>query len=61
MNQKPYVRVMLGLTMLFAVVLAVFSILGGEGIGIVATIGGILLGFGWALTGRLRARRDRPS
>jgi membrane associated rhomboid family serine protease len=61
MNQKSYVRMMLVLTVLFGVLVGALAILGSGGVGVVAAIGGIIIGLGWAFTGMLPGKRDRTS
>ncbi|MDR8410337.1 hypothetical protein [Nonomuraea sp. 3-1Str] len=58
MNKRVYNRVMLGLSLAFAALIAVLALLGSEQVGVVAGVGGVLLGLGWALYGVVGADRD---
>ncbi|WP_327086318.1 hypothetical protein OIE66_28800 [Nonomuraea sp. NBC_01738] len=49
MNRKSFSSLMLALTALFGVAIAIMAILGADGIGSVAGIGGVILGAMWAL------------
>ncbi|WP_153261696.1 hypothetical protein [Nonomuraea phyllanthi] len=57
MNQKAYLRMMLVVTVAYGVLIALLAMFGVGGIGVVAIVGGIIVGLGWALTGVL-AKRD---
>ena len=59
MNKTTYRNVMFALTLLFGAVIAVMAIVGLHSIGIVAAVGGVLLGLGWAMLGTLT--RKGPS
>ncbi|MFC4113079.1 hypothetical protein [Nonomuraea zeae] len=61
MNQKSYLRLMLALTLIFGASIAVLALLQVGDIGIVAAVGGIILGLGWALAGTVAGRRNRAS
>ncbi|MEV0147206.1 MULTISPECIES: hypothetical protein [unclassified Nonomuraea] len=57
MNKHVYNRVMLGLSLAFAALIAVLALLGSEQVGVVAGVGGVLLGLGWAFYGVVGADR----
>ncbi|GAA3532423.1 hypothetical protein GCM10022419_009360 [Nonomuraea rosea] len=61
MNQKSYRRLMLALTLVFGALIAVLALLQIGDIGIVAAVGGIILGLGWALTAVLTGKSNRAS
>lgn len=48
---------MLVVTVAYGVLIALLAMFGVGGIGVVAIVGGIIVGLGWALTGVL-AKRD---
>ncbi|MEW1842247.1 hypothetical protein AB0392_30260 [Nonomuraea angiospora] len=56
MNQKTYLRLMLALTVVYGVVIALLALLGTGGVGVVAIVGGVVVGLGWALTGVVAKR-----
>ncbi|MBE1591531.1 hypothetical protein ACFPOI_13395 [Nonomuraea angiospora] len=56
MNQKTYLRLMLALTVVYGVVIALLALLETGGVGVVAIVGGVVVGLGWALTGVLAKR-----
>jgi hypothetical protein len=61
MNQKTYLRLMLVLTLVFGAAIAVLAILQIGDIGIIATVGAIVLGLGWAITSVVTGKRNRTS
>ena len=56
MTQKTYLRLMLALTMVYGVVIALLALLQTGGVGVVAIVGGLIVGLGWALTGIIAQR-----
>ncbi|MGW0196690.1 hypothetical protein [Nonomuraea sp. NPDC003201] len=56
MTQKTYPRLMLALTVVYGLVIALLALLQTGGVGIVAIVGGVIVGLGWALTGLLAKR-----
>ncbi|MEV4011847.1 hypothetical protein AB0J35_15200 [Nonomuraea angiospora] len=56
MTQKTYLRLMLALTVVYGVVIALLALLQTGGVGVVAIVGGLIVGLGWALTGVLAKR-----
>ncbi|WP_431927509.1 hypothetical protein [Nonomuraea jabiensis] len=56
MTQKTYLRLMLALTMVYGVVIALLALLQTGGVGVVAIVGGLIVGLGWALTGIIAKR-----
>ncbi|MEV6030110.1 hypothetical protein AB0L65_03115 [Nonomuraea sp. NPDC052116] len=56
MTQKTYPRLMLALTVIYGLVIALLALLQTGGVGIVAIVGGVIVGLGWALTGILTKR-----
>ncbi|MEV1168659.1 hypothetical protein [Nonomuraea sp. NPDC049784] len=60
MNQKTYLRLMLVLTVAYGLLIAVLSMLGIGNIGLVAIVGGLVVGLGWALTSVIAKRGPTP-
>ncbi|MBB5778667.1 hypothetical protein AB0K16_16495 [Nonomuraea jabiensis] len=56
MTQKTYLRLMLALTVVYGVVIALLALLQTGGVGVVAIVGGLVVGLGWALTGIVAKR-----
>ncbi|MER5998751.1 hypothetical protein ABT120_09275 [Nonomuraea angiospora] len=56
MTQKTYPRLMLALTVIYGLVIALLALLQTGGVGLVAIVGGVIVGLGWALTGILAKR-----
>ncbi|MFG6192229.1 hypothetical protein [Nonomuraea sp. JJY05] len=56
MTQKTYLRLMLALTVVYGVVIALLALLQTGGVGVVAIVGGLVVGLGWALTGVVAKR-----
>ncbi|MET9249819.1 hypothetical protein ACIHFD_13960 [Nonomuraea sp. NPDC051941] len=56
MTQKTYPRLMLALTVIYGLVIALLALLQTGGVGVVAIVGGVIVGLGWALTGILAKR-----
>ncbi|MFI6734725.1 hypothetical protein ACIBI9_17505 [Nonomuraea sp. NPDC050451] len=56
MTQKTYLRLMLALTMVYGVVIALLAVLQTGGVGVVAIVGGLVVGLGRALTGVVAKR-----
>jgi hypothetical protein len=57
MNNNPIRAALFALTMLYGLLIAVLAVLDVDALGLVAAIGGVLLGFGWAFSGRFTRGR----
>ncbi|WP_433440179.1 hypothetical protein [Nonomuraea sp. CA-141351] len=60
MNRKTYLRLMLALTMTYGFLIAALSMLGIGDIGLVAIVGGLVVGLGWALSSVVVKRGPTP-
>ncbi|GAA3213234.1 hypothetical protein [Nonomuraea helvata] len=60
MNQNTYRRLMLILTIAYGVLIAALAMLGLGNLGLVAIVGGLVVGLGWALTAVVAKRGPTP-
>ncbi|MEV0236596.1 hypothetical protein [Nonomuraea sp. NPDC050786] len=60
MNQKTYLRLMLILTIAYGVLIAALAMLGIGNVALVAIVGGLVVGLGWALTAVVAKRGPTP-
>jgi hypothetical protein len=56
MNPQLSVRIMVCLSILYGCTIGVWSIVGAPDLGLVAIVGAIVLGAGWAIRGVLTSR-----
>ncbi|GAA2156699.1 hypothetical protein [Actinomadura napierensis] len=57
MNNNPVRTALFALTMLYGLLIALLAMLDFSALGLVAAIGGVLLGLGWAFAGRFTRGR----
>ncbi|GAA0243813.1 hypothetical protein GCM10009527_045670 [Actinomadura nitritigenes] len=57
MNNNPVRAALFALTILYGLLIALLAVLDTPALGLVAAIGGVLLGLGWAFSGRFTRGR----
>jgi hypothetical protein len=57
MNHHPVRAALFVLTIVYGLLIALLAVLDTPALGLVAAIGGVLLGLGWAFAGRLTGGR----